>query len=216
MDKKYTKNNKFKAFLKKNIYYIIMALCIMAIAAMITLTVIAKNKANVVDPGNQQGDPTINPDPDPDPTIDPDPDPDPLPIIFALPSQGNIALDFTIDTLVWHSTLQEYRVHTGIDFLGKEGDSVFAAYGGVVESVSYDALDGNKVVILHENNLRTIYCSLEDVSVSVGAVVTKGQAIGTMGITSTKEMATGAHVHFMVTKNNKLANPYDYFKSDNK
>ena len=50
---------KFKTFLKKNVYYIIMAVCLLAIAGMITATVLLNNAQSV----NQNVDEGLNEEP---------------------------------------------------------------------------------------------------------------------------------------------------------
>ncbi|MFA5450176.1 MAG: hypothetical protein WC292_07070, partial [Clostridia bacterium] len=71
MDKKYAKNSKFKSFFKRNMYYIIMAVCILAIGGMITAAVLTQDPAEPID-NNQQpvdpGDPTDGDPTDGDPT----------------------------------------------------------------------------------------------------------------------------------------------------
>lgn len=215
MDRKYSKNKKAVAFLKRNVYYIIMLLCLIAIATMVTLTIINKNKEVPVVPVNNIEDPTDPTDPtnptDPtDPTITD-------PIVFALPvANQNIIKDYAMDTLVWHSTLKQYSVNDGIDFGGNEGDCVCAVYDGVVESVTYDALNGNMVVIKHNDELRTIYHSLSEPNVAEGESVTKGQTIATMSTTATRELSDGPHVHFSVTVDEKIVSPYDYLEIGDK
>ncbi|MDD4316406.1 MAG: M23 family metallopeptidase, partial [Clostridia bacterium] len=135
----------------------------------------------------------------------------PDPIVFASPvATVNIIRDYTMDTLVFHTTLNQWSVSTGIDFGGEEGAAVAAAYGGVVESVTYDALNGHKVVIKHNDDLRTIYYSLKEATVTQGQTVTKAQSIGSMGTTASSKISDGPLVHFEVTLKNVIADPYEY------
>lgn len=224
MDRKYTKNNKAVAFLKRNIYYIIMFLCLAAIATMVTVTLIKKSKApnvNVIAPPNPIEDSDKdkdvdrdNKDGDEDKDKDKEQDPpvyEPEPIVFACPVKDvNIGRDYAMDSIVWHTTLGHYAVSRAIVFLGDEGDDVFAAYGGTVEEVTNDVFYGNRIVINHDDGLRTIYYSLKDVAVSKNQKVTKGQLIGTMGTTASQEISDGPHVHFEVSKDNTTVSPYDY------
>lgn len=203
MDRKYTKNNKAVAFLKRNIYYIIMLVCLAAIATMVTIALINKSKTPpdvpVVDVPIEEPDDTI---------IIPDV---PDPIVFASPvADVNIIRDYTIETLVFHNSLNQWSANTGIDFAGNDGDGVAAAYGGVVESVSYDVFFGHKVVIKHNDDLRTIYYSLNEPTVTQGQTVTKGQSIGSIGATASKHVLDGPVVHFEVTFKNAVSDPYEY------
>lgn len=221
---------KVKAFFKKNMYYIIMGVCVLAIGAIITVAVVAtQNKSDAVpgDIGNEQ--PATPSVPDDNPVSKPDADnpvskPDdgttvvkPEPIVFALPvKDGTVVKDYTMDTLVWSSTLKQYQVHDGIDFTGAEGAAVTSVYAGTVEKVSYDALNGNSVTIDHGNGLKTVYSSLADTKVAEGQKVYAGTEIGSISSTATAEMSDGAHVHFSVYLNNAIANPYNYLPEGDK
>ena len=52
---------------------------------------------------------------------------------------------------------------------------------------------------------------LSEPVVAEGQKVYKGSKLATISTSSTKEMSDGAHVHFAVTLNGQIANPYDYF-----
>lgn len=223
-------STKVKAFFKKNMYYIIMGVCVLAIGAIITVAVVAtQDKSDAVpgDIGAEDPSPSIpddNPVVKPDDTVD-NPDPDssttpvvkPDPIVFTLPvKDGTVVKDYTMDTLVWSSTLKQYQVHNGIDFTGAEGSAVTAVYAGTVTDVSYDALNGNTVTIDHGNGLKTVYSSLSEAKVAVGQKVYTGTELGAISSTATGEMSDGAHVHFSVYLNGAVANPYDYLPEGDK
>lgn len=217
MEKKRAANSKFKVFLKKNVYYIIMAVCLLAIAAMITVTLLTKDSGIIDDPGINVGpsDDIQNPDDVTPPVVEPDePDPiipTPVQIVFANPvADVNIIRDYCMDTIVWHETLEHYAVHGGIDFAGNDGDAVMSVYAGTITDISYDVLEGYTVTIKHNDNLTTTYSSLNEPTAVVGQSVAKGEVIGTMGLTATNEYLDGAHTHFCLYENGELANPYTY------
>lgn len=217
MEKKRAANSKFKVFLKKNVYYIIMAVCLLAIAAMITVTLLTKDSGITDDPGLNVGpsddvdDPGSVTPPVDNPDDDPVVPPAPVTVVLASPvADVNIIQDYCMDSIVWHGTLKHYAVHSGIDFGGNDGDNVMSAYAGTVTDVSYNVLDGYTVTIRHNDSLVTTYSSLNEPSVVVGQSVAKGEIIGTMGITATNEFLDGAHVHFCLYENGELADPYTY------
>lgn len=102
----------------------------------------------------------------------------------------------------WGST------HKGIDIAGVSDRSISAADNGTVVSAGYDSGGyGNKVVIDHNNGMKTIYAHLSSISVNPGQTIEKGKKIGVMGATG---RSTGIHLHFEVYKNGSLQNPEDY------
>ena len=109
------------------------------------------------------------------------------------------------------SSYQGYRwgsYHKGIDIARPSDRTIRAADNGTVVFAGWDGGYGNKVVIDHNNGMKTVYAHLSSISVSVGQTVPKGSKIGIMGSTGN---STGIHLHFEVYKNGKLQNPLDYF-----
>ena len=220
-------SQKIKAFFKKNMYYMIMGVCVLAIGAMITVAVVVGDNSKVDTTPNQNVTPDVNvPTPDVDtPVITPPdtniPDEDvvvePTPIVFGMPIEsGTIIKDYTMDTLVWSATLKQYQVHGGIDYAGEENTNVLCVYDGTVKSVTYDALNGHKVTVDHGAGLISEYSSLSEPVVAEGQKVYKGTKLATISTSATKEMTDGAHVHFSVKLNGEVANPYDYFAEGDK
>ncbi|WP_235848311.1 peptidoglycan DD-metalloendopeptidase family protein [Litchfieldia alkalitelluris] len=98
-------------------------------------------------------------------------------------------------------------MHKGIDIARPSDRTIKAADNGTVVSAGYDGGYGNKIVINHNNGLKTVYAHLASISVSVGQTVSQGQKIGVMGATG---HSTGVHLHFEVYHNGELKNPVEY------
>jgi murein DD-endopeptidase MepM/ murein hydrolase activator NlpD len=99
------------------------------------------------------------------------------------------------------------RQHKGIDIARPSNRTIRAADNGTVVFAGWDGDYGNKIIINHNNGMRTVYAHLNSISVSVGDVVQKGSSIGVMGATGD---ATGVHLHFEVYENGVLKNPESY------
>lgn len=97
------------------------------------------------------------------------------------------------------ATFGEYGLwsssHTGLDFNGDTGDSIYAIANGVVTAASYDGPYGNKTVITLEDGTELWYCHQNSFGVSVGDQVRGGDVIGTVGSTGN---VTGSHLHVEV------------------
>jgi len=214
MEKKRTANT-LKGFLKRNVYYIVMGICLLAIAAMITVTLVNRAKAaRLVEP-------TINID-DPDVTVIPEPEepytpPVVLPVVFTAPvAEVTIGMDYSATLPAWYASLHVYMVHEAIDFLGNDGDSVMSVYAGVVTNVEFDEMTGWVVEIMHNDELVTVYKSLNEPVVTVGQTVARGTVIATMGNTMFTEYREGAHLHFELWENGEPSDPYTYLSIGDK
>jgi LysM repeat protein len=86
------------------------------------------------------------------------------------------------------------RMHTGMDIKQKLGDSIVAAWDGVVRMAkkNYYAYGGT-VVIRHGNGLETLYAHLSSIDVKENQAVKAGELIGKAGRTG---RATTEHLHF--------------------
>ena len=118
---------------------------------------------------------------------------------FILPLQVNESDSFVFPTLRKTHVCSPYgirsgRMHTGMDIKQNLGDSIVAAWGGIVRMANknYYAYGGT-VVIRHYNGLETIYAHLSGIYVVENQVVTAGKLIGFAGRTG---RATTEHLHF--------------------
>lgn len=100
------------------------------------------------------------------------------------------------------------RYHKGIDIARPWDYTIKAADNGVVVSAGWAGSYGNRIIIDHQNGMRTLYAHLSQINVSVGQTVAAGQKIGVMGSTGN---STGVHLHFEVYKNGVLQNPLSYY-----
>jgi hypothetical protein len=87
-------------------------------------------------------------------------------------------------------------VHEGLDFPGKTGDPIRAvASGKVVKVDSTGATEAGKfVAVEHEDGWTTFYMHLSKINVALNELVGRGQLLGGMGQTGTKN--SGPHLHF--------------------
>ena len=98
--------------------------------------------------------------------------------------------------------------HDGLDLVAPQGSVVRAAADGVVREVihSHKGL-GNIVEVDHRNGYVTRYALLDDMSVSRGRTVKRGQKIGTVGVSST---TFAPHLHYEVLKDGEVVDPVNF------
>jgi murein DD-endopeptidase MepM/ murein hydrolase activator NlpD len=130
--------------------------------------------------------------------------------------------DFGDAALIWptsshritsnfHDTDYPYRhlfEHSGLDIGIPTGTPIKAAEAGYVARVSIGTKwYGTYVMIIHNNNLATLYAHMNSSSVVADQYVTKGQVIGYSGSTG---FSSGPHLHFEVRSNGIPVNPLNY------
>ena len=98
--------------------------------------------------------------------------------------------------------------HSGIDFVVSRGTPVYATADGVVgEGTGHFRTLGNLVEIKHKSGYTTHYCHLDDMYVKRGQKVSRGQKIGTVGMTG---KAYAPHLHYEVLKDGAHLDPVNY------
>ena len=122
----------------------------------------------------------------------------------------NITKEYSGNTLVYSQTLDDWRIHNGIDVSAKVGDKVFAGFDGVVEDITTDPILGITIVIDHNNGYKSVYANLSsDEMVKKGQSVKQGDVISGVGTSAIGETMESTHLHIEVIKNGEHINPTD-------
>ena len=147
------------------------------------------------------------------------PEEDPLPVVAEIPRltvnplEGEVVTAFSVDQLMYNSTLADWRTHDGVDIAAQEGTAVLAASAGTVRSVTEDTLMGTTVVLDHDGGYQTTYANLQSgPAVRTGDSVSAGESIGAVGSAASAEAAEGPHLHFSVTKDGDPLDPEEFLK----
>lgn len=140
-------------------------------------------------------------------------------ITFIAPVSGTVTTSHSMTTPVFSPTLEEWRIHTGIDIGCEEAASIFAAADGEVVEIGNHPRFGYTVKIKHDGGITTIYSnlsSLESISVKVGDKVKQGDKIATVGDSAVFELAEEPHLHFEVLENNAQIDPLSILTEESK
>ncbi len=218
--------------LKVNRSAVISACVLVAAVVIVSAVAIANNRAkkndNTNDPGHSDTQQTDRVDPPADtqdkqpetqaPVLKPEDTPskpvvDTLPS-FILPVSGSLIKHHTPDEQVYSDTMNDYRVHLGIDIATEQSAAVYAAADGKIERIWEDTLMGNCMVIKHGGNSYTIYKNLSATlpeGISEGTSVRAGQLIASVGESAMTEIAEEPHLHFEMTVADLGVDPLKYF-----
>lgn len=140
-----------------------------------------------------------------------------LPTNFTVPAHGYISKSYDADMPVFSITMEDYRIHDGIDIACDVGSEVYSCADGVVESVYEDPLMGNGVTVYHNGGLRSVYLNLSEKvpdELYEGANVAAGQVIGYVGESALVECAEVPHVHFTMTLDEETVDALNYIEFD--
>ncbi len=127
---------------------------------------------------------------------------------FLMPiDAGNILKNFDETALQYSKTMNDMRLHLGIDISAESGAKVKSAGKGKVTEIYDDSNFGYTVVIDHGNSIIAKYCGMAtDLAVAVGDTVDAGTEIGNVG-TVPCESLDDTHLHFEMYKDGKAVSP---------
>lgn len=218
-----TGGTKVMTFFKKNIYYILMIVCILAIGSMITVAAVVNARKNSGDTppvinNPDDEDPGKNDPDDEDPGKD-DPAPDDKPsgfIIINPIKDAQVDIGFSDAQLVYNPTQNHWATHVGVDFTAEAGSEVMAIFDGKIKSVNTDSYYGTSVVIEHADGYVSTYRLMDNVTVKAGDSVKQGDVIGKVSSSALAECKQAAHLHLELTKDGKAVDPMAYMPEGDK
>ena len=117
-----------------------------------------------------------------------------------------------------------YRLHSGIDMVGKIHGNILATADGEVVWAGIRGGYGNCINIKHSsidgNTFYSFYAHLSQINVTQGQTVSQGQVIGLQGGAKTDPghgSSTGSHLHFEIrlSQNGNYQNPRKYILQEN-
>lgn len=133
---------------------------------------------------------------------------------LSLPVKGVLLKEHDASVQVYSTTMNDYRVHLGVDVVTEENAPVYAAADGKISKIWEDVKMGYCVAIEHSGELVTIYKNLGEElpeGISEGVSVRSGQLIATVGNSAMVEIAEEPHLHFEMTVGGLSVDPLEYY-----
>lgn len=211
-------NNKFLKFVKEKGYYIVLLICAAAVGvtgyfilrtdreeepAVEVIASVSSDTQTTASTGDETTETT-----EPTQTDEAETSTEAEAFWLAAPVDGEALTAFAADHLAYNATTRDWRTHEGVDLAAELGQEVFAAADGTVYTIYDDENYGTTVVLRHTGGYTTHYANLsEEVMVTVGQTVSRGDALGTVGQTANAETATPPHLHFAVFLENVPVDP---------
>lgn len=133
---------------------------------------------------------------------------------FILPVSGALSKKHDPKLQVYSQTMNDYRVHVGLDIVTEANAPVYASADGKVSRIWKDTRMGYCIALEHSGNSYTIYKNLSETlpeGIKEGATVRSGQLIATVGESAMIEVAEEPHLHFEMTVADLMVDPLEYF-----
>ena len=131
-----------------------------------------------------------------------------------LPVNGVLSKNHDATLQVYSNTMNDYRVHLGLDIVTEADAPVYAAADGKISRIWEDVLMGYCIAVKHSGDCYTIYKNLSETlpeGIAEGASVRSGQLIGSVGESAMVEVGDEPHLHFEMTVADLAVDPLEYF-----
>lgn len=127
------------------------------------------------------------------------------------PSGQKVTKPFSGKDPIFSQTLNDWRVHEGVDFSAEKGSMVKAVSAGTVKDIYEDPMLGTTIVITHKD-FDAYYSGLGSTTlVRKGDKVKLGQDIGSINVVPCESVEEN-HLHFGIKQNDQWVNPLDFLK----
>ena len=134
--------------------------------------------------------------------------------VFACPMDMNtaqVSKKYSMDMVIYNTTLDQYMTHPGIDIEAPEGSGVLAAADGTITDIYTDDCYGITIEITHSDGYSTRYCNLSTKKLAEkGDTVKKGQLISNIGRSALYESMEKDHLHLEILKDGKNCDPIEF------
>ena len=211
---------KMKQIRVNRAVYLSAVVILLALAVVLAITAVS-NRANRDTAGGTGDGTTANP-PVTQPGTDTPPDTQPsdptegkIPQL-ALPTQGKLEQKHSVDVQVFNPTMNDYRVHLGIDIATEENAPVCAVADGTVSQIWEDPMMGWCVALSHTGDCVTVYKNLAKElaeGLATGKTVQQGELLGYVGDSAMMEIAQEPHLHMEMTVGGLQVDPLEYFSA---
>lgn len=132
-------------------------------------------------------------------------------LIFPVDSES-ILREYS-ESAVYNSTMQDYRAHTGTDFVANKGEKVYSMCDGVVSSISFDEHYG-VIIEVSSSDYSVFYCGVDsDTNVRMKDQVKQGDVLGTVSEIPC-ESNDAEHLHVEIKVGDTLIDPLTVILSD--
>ncbi len=106
-----------------------------------------------------------------------------------------------------HPTDGTEKFHYGVDLGAEANEKIKCVANGTAEEVGYSDDYGNYILVLHADEVYTLYAHCQEVLPKVGDSIESGQIIATVGATGN---ASGPHLHFEIRNGETYLNPEEF------
>jgi murein DD-endopeptidase MepM/ murein hydrolase activator NlpD len=126
---------------------------------------------------------------------------------LVLPIIGDVIMDYSMDSAVYHETMQQYRYSPALIIAATEGEVVTAAVDAKVTDIYSDAQTGKTISFDIGGGYELTYGQLDNIQVNVGDSVSTGDIVANVASPTIYYSEEGANIYYKLTKDGEPVDP---------
>ena len=123
------------------------------------------------------------------------------------PHEGNVLLDYSMDSTIFFPTLQQYQYNPAMIISGKVNEKVYFIAKGKITNISTNEETGCTVTQDLGDGYTAVYGQLKELNFDVGEMVESGQVVGYVGEPTKYYSVEGSNVYFQILKDGVPIDP---------
>ncbi len=128
------------------------------------------------------------------------------------PVEGNVLLDYSMDSTIYFPTLEQYKCNSGIVIQGEVSQPVAAPANARVLETGVNEEIGNYLILDLGDEYSLICGQLKEVSAVTGEYLEKGQIMGYVAEPTKYYTVEGPNVFMELRKGEQAMDPLDYLE----
>ncbi len=132
-----------------------------------------------------------------------------------IPLVGNVILPYSVDKMVFHATLKQYKTNPAVLIQGQIGAPIKAAAKGIVTRIVDEPYTGVTITMDIGSGYKLVYGQLEkNEHLKVGDVVDAGKEFAKLAKVSKFYSVEGENLYFQVLEGDSSLDPMTLFKEE--
>ena len=128
------------------------------------------------------------------------------------PVEGNVLLDYSMDSTIYFPTLDQYKCNPGIVIQGEVSTPVYAPANARVMATGVNEEIGNFVTLDLGNDYNIVCGQLKELAVDKGEYLEKGQLLGYVAEPTKYYSIEGSNIYIEMMHQGKNVDPLDFME----
>lgn len=128
------------------------------------------------------------------------------------PMDGNVIMNYSMDSTIYHATLDQYKYNPAIIIAGDVNNKVYSVAKGKITSISQNEVTGTTVTVDLGDGYQAIYGQLKELNFDVGDYLESGHVIGYVSEPTKYYSVEGSNLYFELQKDGEPIDPIVFFE----